>query len=66
MKTETVATLKRREARQRMAALRQARVSKRAATRLQRRASLVNGGSKWRITNLRQVLQAMGRCAKPK
>ena len=44
-----------------LAAVKQARKNARAATALQRRASLVGGGLKWRITNLRQVAEAMAK-----
>jgi len=55
----TFESLKRAEARARMASLRRARKSRRAALAEQRRTSLVGGGSKWRITNLASVLRAM-------
>jgi len=35
----------------------------RAATRMQRRVSLVGDGAKWRITNWRQVAAAMAKWA---
>ena len=44
--------------RQRMADLRTARKSRKAALAIQRRNALVDG-SKWKLTNLRQVLEAM-------
>jgi hypothetical protein len=53
--------IKRREAQSRMAALRKARRGPRAAAALQRRASLVGDGAKWRITNLLEVARAMAR-----
>ncbi|MEJ0091798.1 MAG: hypothetical protein WDM80_18865 [Limisphaerales bacterium] len=59
MSAKTFATIKRAEAQARMASLRRARKSRGAAAAEQRRASLVGGGSKWRITNLASVLQAM-------
>ena len=42
-----------------MASVRRAGKSRRAAAVEQRRVSLVGDGSKWRITNLAAVLQAM-------
>jgi len=42
-----------------MAAAREARRSPQAAATLQYRASLVGGGTKWRITNLIQVARAL-------
>lgn len=59
MKRRSVAELKREEARQRMAALQRAGRSRRAALVEQRRASLVDGGTGWRMTNLATVLKAM-------
>lgn len=59
MKRRSVAELKREEARQRMAALRRAGRSRRAALVEQRRASLVGDGGRWRMTNLTAVLKAM-------
>ena len=53
--------IKRREAQSRMAAVRKARHSPRVATALQRRASLVGDGAKWRITNFLEVARAMAR-----
>jgi hypothetical protein len=56
----TFEALKREEARQRMAALRRARKSPAAALREQRAASLIDGAAgNGRITNLRQMLEAM-------
>lgn len=63
MKTNSFAEMKREEARQRMAALRRARRSPAAARKEQRQASLFNG-SVGRITNLREVLQAMANMVK--
>ena len=63
MKSNSFAEMKREEARQRMAALRRARRSPAAARKEQREASLFNG-SVGRITNLREVLQAMAKYAK--
>ena len=51
--------MKRQEAQARMAAVRKARRSPKAAAEQQRRASLVGGGAKWRITNLKQVVHAI-------
>lgn len=62
MSANSFAALKRDEARQRMAALRRARKSRAAAWKEQREASLFNGAT-GRITNLRQVLQAMAEYA---
>lgn len=53
--------VKRREAQSRMAAARKARRSPQAAAVLQRRASLVGDGAKWRITNLKDVARAMAK-----
>jgi len=53
--------LKRREAQSRMAALRKARRNPKAVAALQRRASLVGDGAKWRITNFLEVARAIGR-----
>jgi len=50
--------VKRQEAQSRMTAVRKARRSPQAAA-LQRRASLVGSGAKWRITNLRSVVRAL-------
>lgn len=52
-------TMKRQEAQARMAAVRKARRSPKAAAEQQRRASLVGDGAKWRITNLKQVVHAI-------
>jgi hypothetical protein len=51
-------TFKRAEARQRMADLHRARRSRRAAVAFEQRYALANG-AKGRITNLRQMMQAM-------
>jgi hypothetical protein len=53
--------VKRQEAQSRMAALRKARRSPAAAAALQKRASLVGDGAKWRITNFREVARAIAR-----
>jgi hypothetical protein len=55
--------MKRQEAQIRMAAARKARRSPAAAAALQRRASLVGNGAKWRITNFKQVARAMSKWA---
>jgi hypothetical protein len=53
--------VKKQEARSRMAAIRKARRSPQAAAEQQRRASLVGNGAKWRITNFKQVAQAIAK-----
>jgi hypothetical protein len=53
--------VKEQEARNRMAAIRRARRSPRAAAEEQKRASLVGNGAKWRITNLNEVARAMAK-----
>jgi len=63
VKTAEFSQVKRQEARSRMAAIREARRSPQAAAKLQRRASLVGNGAKWRITNLRQVARAISKWA---
>jgi hypothetical protein len=63
MKTLSYSEMKKQEARSRMAAARQARKSSRSASALQRRASLVGKGAKWRITNFSQVAEAMAKWA---
>jgi hypothetical protein len=55
--------VKAKEANRRLATVRQARKGLRSAASLQRRSSLVGGGAKWRITNLRQVAGAMAKWA---
>jgi hypothetical protein len=55
--------MKRQEAQSRMAAVRKARRSPKAAAALQHRASLVGDGAKWRITNFKQVARAMSKWA---
>ena len=61
VKTMSFNQMKRQEAQSRMAAVRKARRSPAAAAALQRRASLVGDGAKWRITNLNQVARAIAR-----
>lgn len=53
--------VKRKEAQSRMLAMRKARRSPKAAAALQKRASLVGNGAKWRITNFKQVARAMSK-----
>ena len=64
MKAESVSQLKREETRRRMSALAEARRGPRQAARLQRRASLVGGATKWKIVNLAQSAAAMAKWAK--
>ena len=63
MKTLSYSQVKRQEARSRMTAARKARRSPQLAAALQRRASLVGDGAKWRITNLNQVARAIAKWA---
>jgi hypothetical protein len=63
VKTTPFHKIKNQEAQSRMAAINQARRNPLAAARLQRRASLVGGGAKWRITNFKQVARAMSKWA---
>jgi len=53
--------VKKQEAESRMAAIRRARRNPQAAAKEQRRASLVGGGAKWRITNFNEVARAMAK-----
>ena len=55
--------IKRREAKTRMGAVRSARRGSSTALSLQKRASLVGHGGKWKITNFRQVARAMAKWA---
>ena len=55
---KSIRALKREEARQRMADVQRARKSRRAAIAFERRYALTYG-AKGRITNLRQMMQAM-------
>jgi lipase chaperone LimK len=55
--------MKRQEAQSRMANLRKARRSPKAAAALQRRVSLVGNGAQWRITNLNEVARAIANWA---
>jgi hypothetical protein len=59
VKTVSYRTVKQQEARRRLASAHQARSSARSAKLVQSRVSMVGSGSKWRITNLRQVARAM-------
>ena len=63
MKVLRYSEIKANEAKRRLTTVRQARKGLRSATALQRRVSLVGGGAKWRITNLRQVAGAMAKWA---
>jgi hypothetical protein len=58
VKANSLRAVKRAEARQRMADLRRARRSPRAAIAFERRYALTYG-AKGRITNLREMMQAM-------
>ena len=58
MSAKSIRALKREEARQRMADVRRARKSRRAAIAFERRYALTYG-AKGRITNLREMMQAM-------
>ena len=63
VKTANFDEVKREESQSSMTALRKARRSPKAAAALQRRASLVGNGAKWRITNFEQVARAMSKWA---
>jgi len=63
VKTADFNEVKRQESQSRMAAVRKARRNPKAAAALQRRASLVGSGAKWRITNFKQVAKAMSKWA---
>ena len=63
MKVLRHSEVKENEANRRLATVRQARKGLRSAAALQHRSSLVGGGAKWRITNLRQVAGAMAKWA---
>ncbi|MEK7674717.1 MAG: hypothetical protein AAB676_02640 [Verrucomicrobiota bacterium] len=63
MKTVSYQEMKAAEAQNRMAAVRRARKDGRSARALQKRASLVGVGAKWRITNFGAVARAMTRWA---
>jgi hypothetical protein len=62
--TKSFQALKRAEARQRMASLRRAQTSRRAARAEDRRHGLVNG-AEGRIVNLSRVMRAMAAWSKP-
>jgi hypothetical protein len=61
LKTMSLSEMKRQEAQSRMNTIRKARRGSKTAAKLQRRASLVGDGSKWRITNLNQVARAIAK-----
>jgi len=63
MRRSSYNAIKRREAKTRMGAVRSARRGLSTALSLQKRASLVGHGEKWRITNFRQVARAMSKWA---
>jgi hypothetical protein len=63
MKHPTYNEVKEHEAKRRVAGATQARKNARSAKAVQRRASLVGDGSKWQITNLRQVANVMAKWA---
>ena len=63
MKVLRYSEVKEKEAKRRLATVQQARKGLRSAAVLQRRSSLVGGGARWRITNLRQVAGAMAKWA---
>ncbi len=63
VKAGSFEAVKKREAASRMAAVRKARRSPKAAAALQKRASLVGDGAKWCITNFKQVARAMSKWA---
>jgi hypothetical protein len=63
VKTVDFNEVKRQEAQSRVAIARKARRSPKAAATIQRRASLVGNGAKWRITNFKQVARAMAQWA---
>ena len=63
MKALSFSEMKQQKAERRMALVRQARRSRRAAAATQKRVSLVGSGDKWRITNLNEVARAIARWA---
>ena len=63
MKVLCYSEVKAKEAKRRLTTVRQVRKGLRSAGAMQRRVSLVGGGAKWRITNLRQVAGAMAKWA---
>jgi hypothetical protein len=58
MKTVNFSAVKWQEAGSRIADLRKAHRSPKAAAKIERRVSLVGNGAKWRITNFKQVARA--------
>jgi hypothetical protein len=65
VKAQNIIALKQREARRRMSATVQAGRNPRLVGRLQKRASLVGGATKWKIVNLEQSFAAMAKWATP-
>jgi hypothetical protein len=63
VKTVDFNEVKRQEAVSRMTAARKARRSPQSAAAFQQRASLVGKGTKWRITNFKQIARAMSKWA---
>jgi hypothetical protein len=63
VKTVSFNAVKRQEARSRMADLRAARHSRKAAAAIQGRSSLFGDASKWRITNFKQAAYSVSRWA---
>lgn len=61
VKVLTYKELKLKEAQSRMRAIRKAKSSRKAAREIQQRFSAVGDGSKWKITNLPQVAEAMAK-----
>jgi hypothetical protein len=64
VKANSIAAIKRAEARDRMTDMRRSRKNRSAALAIQRRNVLVDG-SKGTITNLRRVVHAMAKWAEP-
>ncbi|PWU19562.1 MAG: hypothetical protein C5B50_06255 [Verrucomicrobia bacterium] len=62
VKANSIRALKKAEGRQRMADLRRARRSRRAALTFERKFALMSG-REWRITNLADVMREMARFA---
>jgi hypothetical protein len=58
VKTVDFKAVKRQETRNRMKLARQAARSPEAAPAIQKRVSLVGGGAKWQITNLKEFARA--------
>jgi hypothetical protein len=61
VKVLTYKELKLKEAQSRMRAIRKAKSSRKAAQEIQQRFSAVGDASKWKITNLPQVAEAMAK-----